>query len=236
MATKPRYQIVKDHILDGIENGRFAVDDRVPSEAQLVDTFGVSRMTANRALNELSQAGVLVRLVGVGTFVADCRVRGELMTVRDIADELAEKGHAHAMDVLAQRRVVATTELAESFELRPGAELIQARVRHRRDGEPVLLEDRFVNAALLPEFEFTDLTKVTSYSFLMRRAPLHEVEHAIRAITPPAEVVRVLELAASEPCLAVRRRTWSRNAVVSVVTLYYAGSRYEISGRFKPEQ
>lgn len=236
MATKPRYQIVKDHILDGIENGSFAVDDRVPSEAQLVDTLGVSRMTANRALNELTQAGVLVRLVGVGTFVADRRVHGDLLTVRDIADELAEKGHTHTMDVLAQRRVVANADLAERFELRPGAELIQARIRHRRDGVPVLLEDRFVNAAQLPEYEFADLSSVTSYCFLMRRAPLDEVEHAIRAITPSAEVLRVLELAASEPCLAVQRRTWSRNAVVSVVTLYYAGSRYEISGRFKPEQ
>ena len=69
----PRYEQVKSHILKLIGDGTLAPHDRVPSENELVDAFGLSRMTVNRALRELAEEGYVVRLAGVGTFVADSR-------------------------------------------------------------------------------------------------------------------------------------------------------------------
>ncbi|MDP9066232.1 MAG: GntR family transcriptional regulator, partial [Pseudomonadota bacterium] len=71
LAMQPLYLQVKRHILENIESGRWATAARVPSENDIVKSFGVSRMTANRALRELRDAGVLVRIAGVGSFVAD---------------------------------------------------------------------------------------------------------------------------------------------------------------------
>ena len=61
MTAQPLYKKVKSHIVERIENGSLPMNARAPSEADIVESFGVSRMTANRALNELAKEGLLVR-------------------------------------------------------------------------------------------------------------------------------------------------------------------------------
>ena len=67
----PLYASVKRSILDRIRSGEWASGHRIPSESELVAELGVSRMTVNRALRELSMEGVLVRMQGLGSFVAE---------------------------------------------------------------------------------------------------------------------------------------------------------------------
>lgn len=67
----PFYEKVKQAISEKIAAGVWRPHDRIPSEAELVAQFGFSRMTINRALRELTDEGLLVRLQGVGTFVAE---------------------------------------------------------------------------------------------------------------------------------------------------------------------
>lgn len=232
MSATPLYRKVKNHIVARIEDGRLAVNARAPSESELVETLGVSRMTANRALNELARDGLLVRVAGSGTFVADRRARGDLVELHDIADELAARGHAHSVDVIAHEVVRATREAARHFNLRAGAKLIHALIVHKRDGEQVLLEDRLVSAAVAPGYAEIDLTATTSYSYLTRAALLEKVEHTIRAASADDETAQLLGMKLGEPVLIVRRRTWSRGAVASVATLTYSGDRYEIFGEF----
>ena len=70
-APAPFYEKVKQAISEKIHSGVWRPHDRIPSEAELVAQFGFSRMTINRALRELTDEGLLVRLQGVGTFVAE---------------------------------------------------------------------------------------------------------------------------------------------------------------------
>ncbi|MFQ5348598.1 MAG: histidine utilization repressor [Rhodothalassiaceae bacterium] len=230
----PLYRQIKEMILEGIASGAYGVGERVPSEPELVARFRVSRMTANRALRELADAGFVKRIPGVGTFVADRRAQGALLAIRDIAEELAEQGHVHGRRVLAHSRVAASRDLAERFGLAEGATLIHARVLHCRDGVPVLIEDRYVNERVAPGYLHIDLSRETSYAYLTRVAPLEEVEHRIHAMAPPPDIRELLALAPHEPCLVVCRRTWSKGEVTSVAELLHAGSRYDIRGRFRP--
>ena len=66
----PRYSRVKRMITDRIDSGEWQPRHRIPSESELVRDLGVSRMTINRALRELTLDGRLIRVQGVGTFVA----------------------------------------------------------------------------------------------------------------------------------------------------------------------
>ena len=81
-APEPLYLQVKRHILDNVGSGKWAASARVPSENDIVKSFGVSRMTANRALRELQDEGVLVRVAGVGTFVAAAQAHSHPLEVR----------------------------------------------------------------------------------------------------------------------------------------------------------
>ena len=69
--ASPLYMKLKDYVRSRVESGEWKVGHRVPSENELVNILGVSRMTANRALRELADEGLVVRLRGKGSFVTN---------------------------------------------------------------------------------------------------------------------------------------------------------------------
>jgi GntR family histidine utilization transcriptional repressor len=101
LALQPLYLQVKRHILDNIGSGKWGTSTRVPSENDIVKSFGVSRMTANRALRELQDEGVLVRIAGVGSFVADRHAHAHPLEIRGIADEIRDRGHVHRAEIVS---------------------------------------------------------------------------------------------------------------------------------------
>jgi len=79
-----------------------------------------------------------------------------------------------------------------------------------------------------------DFSQITPSDYLIKVAPLQEAEHLLRAVMPDERTRRLLAMKRGEPCLLVMRRTWSGGAIASVARLYHPGSRYEMSGRFRP--
>jgi GntR family histidine utilization transcriptional repressor len=228
--AEPRYEQVKSHVLKLIGGGELKPHDRVPSEHELVRTLGVSRMTANRALRELADAGYLVRLAGVGTFVADSRPHSDVLRVRNIADEIRARGHTHSAKVMTLETVEANRKLVERLEVRPGDELFHSEILHLESGQPIQLEDRYVCPRLAPDYLDMDFTEITPNVYLTSVAPLHTAEHIIRASMPSQKVRRLLKMEKNEPCLVIRRRTWSEGRPVSLAELSHPGSTYELIG------
>jgi GntR family histidine utilization transcriptional repressor len=233
-ALQPLYLKVKRHILENIGSGKWATSARVPSENEIVKTFGVSRMTANRALKELRDEGILVRIAGVGSFVADRHARAHPLAIRSIADEIRERGHVHRAEIVSLEHVRAVAELAEDFGIAPRSELYCSVVVHFENDRPVQLEDRYVLPKLAPDYLTVDFSRTTPHDYLIKAAPLQEVEHLLRAVMPDDRTRKLLTMKRDEPCLLMIRRTWTAGQIASVARLYYPGSRYEMSGRFRP--
>lgn len=228
--AEPRYKQVKSHVLRMIQDGQLQPNDRVPSENELVDQLGVSRMTVNRALRELAEDGYVVRLAGVGTFVADSRPHSDVLRVRNIADEIRARGHTHSAKVLTLEAVAADQRLVDRLEVRPGDKLFHSVILHLESGQPIQLEDRYVCPLLAPDYLDIDFTSITPNVYLSKVAPLHTAEHVIRASIPTAKVRRLLKMDEAEPCLIIRRRTWSGGRPVSLAELSHPGSTYELTG------
>jgi len=230
----PLYLQVKNHILENIGSGRWAASARVPSEHEIVRKFGVSRMTANRALKELQSEGVLVRIAGVGSFVAKQQLRSHPMEIHNIADEIRERGHAHRAQVVALERVRAVGGLATDFDVTPKTELFFSAIIHYENGLPILLEERHVLPRIGPDYLKVDFETTTPYEYLMKVAPLQQAEHVLRAVMPEERIRKLLAMKRSEPCLLIVRRTWTAGTIATVVRLHYPGTRYEMAGRFHP--
>lgn len=234
VTPQPLYLKVKRHVLANIRSGKWGTDTRVPSENELVKSFGVSRMTANRALRELRDEGVLVRVAGVGSFVADRHAHAHPLEIRSIAEEIRERGHEHRAEVVALERVRAGKELAARFGIPARTELFGSVLVHFENGRPIQLEERHVLPLLAPDYLGQDFSRTTPYDHLVRVAPLQEVEHTLRAVMPDERTRRLLEMRRDEPSLLIDRRTWARGRVASVARLHHPGSRYELTGRFRP--
>jgi GntR family histidine utilization transcriptional repressor len=233
-SLQPLYLQVKRHFLDNIDSGKWGASTRVPSENDIVKSFGVSRMTANRALRELRDEGILVRIAGVGSFVADRHAHAHPLKIRGIADEIRERGHVHRAEIVSLERIRAVAQLADDFCIAPRSELYCSLIVHFENDRPIQLEDRYVLPKLAPDYLDVDFSRTTPHDYLIKVAPLQEAEHLLRAEMPDERTRKLLAMKRNEPCLVVIRRTWTAGQIASVARLHYPGSRYEMSGRFRP--
>lgn len=230
---KPQYQKLKHYILHHITNGDWPPLSRVPSENELVTTFGVSRMTVNRALRELTDAGVVTRVQGVGSFVAGPKAESAMFEVRSIRDEILARGQAHTVQILICESVSARPATARQFGLPGDSNLYHSRLLHLADGVPLQLEDRFVNPICAPDYLDIDFQKEIPHQYLMRTAPLQRTEHVIEAEAATKRLARVLDLQPGDPLLTLSRRTWSRGHVASFVRLTHPAGKYRFVGAFQ---
>ncbi len=175
-----------------------------------------------------------MRHTGVGTFVADIPARSHALHVRNIADEIRERGHAHGARVAVMERIAAASEVAVRLHLRPGATVYHSLITHLENDLPVQVEDRFVCAHAVPGYIEQDFTLITPNEYLQRIAPLQTVEHLIRAEIPTRRIRAMLKMGLDEPCLVIHRRSWSAGQPVSVAALYHPGSRYELTAGAPP--
>ena len=232
--STPRYQQLKDGIVAQISRGELKPGDRVPSENDLVASSNVSRMTANRALRELTDEGYVQRIAGRGTFVADFRARSHVLEVQNIAVEIESRGHVHSCRVLRRSRQRARGEIARALHVEQGTPVCHLLLVHAENALPVQLEDRHVLESFAPDCMAEDFTRTTPSAYLSSIAPMSEAEQVVRAAMPNAAVRNHLGMEAGEPSLVVLRRTWSGGRPVTFARLHHPASRYELTGHYTP--
>jgi GntR family histidine utilization transcriptional repressor len=237
LATTPRptlapYAQVKQHLKDALARGRFPPGALMPSEAELVAQFGVSRMTVNRALRELQTEGLVERVQGLGTFAAQLGRVASTLTIHDLHDEIESRGHVHHAEVQLLREERAAGPLAAQLGLAAGAAVFHSLIVHHENGVPLQCEDRYVNPACAPGYLGQDFTRTTPTHYLFGVTSLWRAQYSIEAARPTAEEARLLGIGTDEPCLIVVRRTFTRDLPITLARLVQPGSRYTLQGEF----
>src|ERR1044072_3047345 len=157
----PRYSQIKRMIQARIQSGDWRPGDRIASEAELVRDIGVSRMTINRALRELTLEGQLIRVQGVGTFVAESKAQAALFEVKNIADEIRARGSRHEAKVILLRREAASEQTARLFEMKTGDEIYHSVLLHLENDVPIQIEDRLVDARVAQDYLQQEFGRIT---------------------------------------------------------------------------
>jgi GntR family histidine utilization transcriptional repressor len=229
------YEQVKEFITRKIQDGSWPTGHRLPSEHELVAQFGISRMTANRALRDLVEQGRVVRHAGVGSFVAECKPMSTLLQIGNIESDIKARGHDYRYELLVAERMAASPDVAVWLDLRSGESVFHTLCLHYENGKQVQLEDRFVNPRVVPDFLKQNLTALPPSEYLVREVPFDEIEHLVDAVMPTPGQADHLDVAPSEPCLLLTRRTWTRGVPVTLVRCLHPASRYRLGSRFKAE-
>lgn len=229
-AGTPIFQQIKDFLVAQIAAGHWKEGDVIPSEQALVKQFGVSRMTVNRAVRELTAESVLTRRQGSGTYVAPPKYQATLLEIRSIADEIRARGHTHRSTLQRLDQHPANELMAKQFELAAGNMLFHSVIVHYENGVPIQVEDRWVNPQVAPEYLAQDFTRVTPSEYLLAAAPLQAATYSLEALTAPRDIADMLSMDARQPCLVLRRRTRSGDRVASLVTMWHPGHRYQFAG------
>jgi GntR family transcriptional regulator len=195
-----------------------------PSERELVQQFKVARMTVRQALDALVAEGLLERIPGRGTFVANSRVE-HVPRLTGFAEEMQRRGMTPGSRTLLARMEAAGPGVARALEISLGDKVIHWQRLRLADAVPMCIEDAYLAAGLVPGL--LENLPDSLYTELERRrlAPTWGEDSVDAGVAGEPEA-RLLSVAPGHPVLRVARRAFSDRTAVEVSRSTYRGDRY----------
>jgi GntR family transcriptional regulator len=148
-------------------------NDRLPSERELCQQYGISRITVRQALSELAQAGLVYSSVGKGTYVANAAFQEELQPLSSFTQDLERRGMRAASQVLEASIIPADDHWSEIFYIPRGAEIVRLH-RLRLSGDlPIAIQLTHLPHHLCPHLLEYDFSSCSLYEVLRNVYKLH---------------------------------------------------------------
>lgn len=228
----PRYYQLQEIIRERIRSGEWTPGSLIPSERELCDRYGISRMTARQAISGLEAEGLLYREQGKGTFVGQSLIAQQLMQLTGFTEDMATRQRAPGARVLSAEMCPADEETAERLRIRAGQPIYRLHRLRLADGEPLAIEltrISFIGCERLLSF---DLGQQSLYHLLEHvfDIPLLEADEELYADSATEDEAVRLQIPAAKPVLRLRRLTFTRrNHPVEFATSVYRGDKYRFS-------
>lgn len=229
-------QRIRGDIEGRILSGEWPPGHRIPFEHELMTEYGCSRMTVNKVLTTLAEAGMIERRRRAGSFVArpHPHIEQVALDIPDIPMEVAARGHRYGFRLLSRRlrkpRRAPSVEPAFAFE----GHVLSMRSLHLADERPFAFEDRVINPAAVPEAREADFSAQPPGSWLLEHVPWTRAVHRISAIGLEQAEAELLQVAIGTPCLVLERQTWRGEQPVTLVRQVFLGNSYDLVARFSP--
>ncbi len=238
---RPRHEQVSDWLREQIEQGVFGVDARLPSENQLGERFGVSRITVRRALQTLENEGLIYRRQGLGSFVRDHRVRQGLVRLTDFVEDMMQAGLTPASRVLFHGPEPAPPEAAAALEVEPGTTVVRLDRLRLGDGVPLAFDRTWLPVFYAQLLEGHDLTAETIYHILERDygIPVLRGRYRIEAVNATEDLADHLDVPVGRALLRISRTSFTEgDRRIYFQQRYYRSDRvaYELELARDPRQ
>lgn len=226
----PLYYQLKEILKQRMKNGEWKAGDQLPSERDLEETYGVSRMTARRALVELGNEGYVVREQGRGTFVAEIKYQQHLFQLTSFTEE-SQSQHLNPGARVLEQELVENDYICQRMGIGSEPLVCIRRIRTIND-EPVALEEAYLRASYCPGLEAAELNNASLYSYLAERYRLRlgSADQTIEARMVTPEIAPILKVERGTPILYMERITFLEGEEIPVeyAEALYRGDKYKL--------
>jgi len=233
-VKRTSYLDVKAVILGQIRGGELRPGDTVPGEAALAGEFGCARVTVNRALRELAEAGVVERRRRAGTRVLAATPRDAELEVPSVRAEIEATGAEYRYELLGRRVAVPPREIRAALGLGARARALHVRCRHWADATAHQAEDRWINLDVVPSAREADFAANGPNDWLIRAMPLSRAEHIFSAANATEAEAALLGLAPGDAVFVTERRTWIDGRAITRARLVHPGATHRLVARTQP--
>ena len=234
VAGRTLHQQIRSDIEKQILSGAWKPGFRIPFEHELVQQYGCSRMTVNKAIGELVNAGLVVRRKRAGSFVAQPPIHSAILDIPDIQAEILERGQTYNYKLLRRSlRKPADGKSAER-ELAGAGRLIALQCLHSANGRPFALEDRLISCEAVPDVLEVDFEVTSPGTWLLGHVPWTAAEHRIAAIGASEAAATLLDVPQGTACLLLERRTWRDGVAITQVRQTFPGDSFDLMAKFTP--
>lgn len=231
----PRYYEIEQALRARIADLR--PDDPLPSDAMLCEEFGVSRMTARNAVQRLTQEGLVYRVPGRGTFVAEPPVHRQAGSLLSFTEEMRRRGREPSSRVLAREVREPRPAEASRLQLEPGEQVIAVRRVRIADDEPLAIEEAVFPAAVAALIQAADLERLSLHDTLVGGGHIPSMGRARLGAEPAGDDDAVLlGVAPGSPLLVEKRVIHDQDGrPLELCESRYAGDRYGLDVQFDVE-
>jgi GntR family transcriptional regulator len=222
------YQIMRD-LKEQILSGRLAPGDRMSSESEYTQRFGVSRVVIRQALSILEEQGLLVRIKGKGTFVSDSVAEDATPRVSGSLEDLIHIGSDTRIEVVEFRLVKATPDLAEVFSVGEGDELFHVQRIRQVGSSPLAVMVNHLPYSIGAKIPVSELTEEPLIVLIEKRAGvrIEWASEVFQAVAADEELAQLLEVDILTPLLKLTLTAYSTDgSVADLAHVFYRSDRY----------
>jgi GntR family transcriptional regulator len=230
----PRYYQLQEIIRERIRSGEWVPGSIIPSERQLCERYGISRMTTRQAITELVNEGLLYREQGKGTYVGRPKIPQQLLRLTGFTEDIQVREQRPGARVLTAEMWPADAASAERLRIREGQPVFRLRRLRLADAEPLALETTCISFIGCERLLEDDFERHSLYHLLETKydVPPLEAEQELEADLARDEEAHHLQIAAGSPVLRTRRITASRKQLpIEYATSVYRGDKYRFFTR-----
>ncbi|MCS4484806.1 GntR family transcriptional regulator [Gleimia sp. 6138-11-ORH1] len=226
MIETVKYQAIYDYLVNSFAT-ELKPGDKVLSERELCEKFGVSRMTVRQAIGELVAEGKLERIQGKGTFVAHEKLDLQLR-ITSFSQEMRMRGMVPATRVLNCEERTPTLSEATVFGLKDGQNLYAIRRLRFADETPMCVEVALLPAHLLPGFIIPHPPEGIYAELDARGYSPTWGEDVIESIVLDEDLTNLLEVEPGAAGLLVNRRAYADHQLICLTKSFYRGDRHKL--------
>jgi GntR family transcriptional regulator len=228
MGQLPLYIKIHDDIRKWIDKGRWKVGERLPSERELSEIFGVSRMTLRQAVTQLVDEGILERRVGSGTYVASERVREKMRGTTSFSEIIKAQGKKPTSRVLSYVKVTANDTERERLHLPEGAQIVRMERIRYADDLPIAFEVAAIPYETIKDFKKRDITSHFFDTLKAAGMDIGRSEQVISARVASKDIAKALNLKSGAAILSLTQTSYfADDTPFEYVLSSYAGDRFE---------
>lgn len=202
-SPAPLFAQIRDALRELILSGQLSVGSKLPSEGELEQRFGVSRITVRQALADLQGLGLIEKVNGRGSFVRRPDSPGGLGPLTGFYETMRMRGHTARGKVSAVRQIKASQQVAAHLKVAPGSPISSVTILREVDGEPYARHIAYANANLIEKLVAQDLETNDLITIAQDRLGyrLSHSEIDISADIADARVAKCLAISQGAPVL-----------------------------------
>ncbi|MED3448029.1 GntR family transcriptional regulator [Bacillus thuringiensis] len=212
----PLYHQLIERLKNSIEKGHWTLGDKIPSENQLMEQFGVSRNTVKKAIEELVQEGILYRIQGKGTFVAKPKLQQSLMGFYSFSKVLKEKGLNPKDIILKIEEVKPNAKIKEALQLSENVNVIEMKRLRCAEDEPYILESSFIPKHVVTDIEqLKKVGEISLYDLFSQQfnTVVTRANEAFEPVLIRADESEYLQTEVGRPALLLERTAYDTNGI-----------------------
>ncbi len=228
----PLYYQLEQILLEKIESGEYRPGDRIPTEMELQEMFGVSRMTVRQAISRLVNAGKLRAEQGRGTFVTEPKISEEGRQLLGLTEEFRKKGRKLQNKIIRFRTMTPPNYVSKELELESGEKAFYLVRLRSIDNEPIVLSKLYLSPKVAPDFHPKKLIEGSIFRTLedIYKIRIGKSKIAIEAIAARPKEAHFLNVKTGAPVLEVKRVTYTEDGVpIEYSQSFFRGDKYTYS-------